>query len=732
LDNVRATILQLRPFPTLEQVFALVNREENRQGVMLNKEIGVENSMVMFAKGPALTMNKPNFNSKFKTGSVEGCTHCGFTNHTRDRCFKIIGYPEGWKDRKKKRQQRGEAHMVTSHPKEVALNGSDASRPTSSTAADPSTAQAATIISMNKHSILPPVENKEGNTCFVSDYSTNNLDWIIDSGATDHMTYSAKDLVKTSKPRRMEIVNANGESHPVTAAGDVLFSSSLILPNTLLVPSLSTRLLSVGQICEELNCAVLMYPQFCIFQDLLTKEVIGRGTKRGRLYHLDDMVTGKAHLSTGSSLNRKSHIWMWHKRLGHPSFGYLRKLYPSLFSGYEHETFSCVACIKAKSHRVHFSNSLNKRTNPFDLIHSDVWGPSPVSSSSGNRWFVLFIDNCTRMTWLYVLKTKDEVPYVFKTFFKMVRNQFGKMIKYLRSDNGGEFVNKVLRDFFNSQGIIHETSCIGTPQQNGVAERKNRHVLETARSMLLEYDVPQVYWDHAVATAIYLINRMPSVVLNFQTPLQVLSSYFQIPSILNLPPKIFGCVAYVHIQKHQRSKLAPCAEKCVFVGYGQNQKGYKCVNPSSKRTYVTMDVTFLENESFFKRELIPPQGENLTEEESWFNGPPADFPSGLSAEPCSGPAISHPCSTYQMDSSPPVNSGPEGADPDSSPPINSGPEGAEPDSFFQSPPINYTFNSSPTNSDPFTADLDPSQGVFYPTLEGCETTNSEHGQEQMI
>jgi hypothetical protein len=87
-------------------------------------------------------------------------------------------------------------------------------------------------------------------------------------------------------------------------------------------------------------------------------------------------------------------------------------------------------------------------------------------------------------------------------------------------------------------------------------------------------------------------------VLNFQTPLQVLSSHFPIPSVLNLPPKIFGCVAFVNIQKHQRSKLEPCAERCIFVGYGQHQKGYKCLNPTSKKLFVTMDVTFIETESF--------------------------------------------------------------------------------------------------------------------------------------
>jgi Reverse transcriptase (RNA-dependent DNA polymerase) len=122
-------------------------------------------------------------------------------------------------------------------------------------------------------------------------------------------------------------------------------------------------------------------------------------------------------------------------------------------------------------------------------------------------------------------------------------------------------------------------------------------------------------------------------VLNFQTPLQVLSSHFPIPSVLNLPPKIFGCVAFVNIQKHQRSKLEPCAERCIFVGYGQHQKGYKCLNPTSKKLFVTMDVTFIETESFFRKDTIHSQGENLVENEIWHQLDPGGNVSIRGADP---------------------------------------------------------------------------------------------------
>lgn len=190
--------------------------------------------------------------------------------------------------------------------------------------------------------------------------------------------------------------------------------------------------MSVSQLTEELNCVALMYPNFCLIQDILRKEIIGRGTKRGGLYYLDDFSPGRAN--TVSS--REGQIWLWHRRLGHPSFGYLRYLFPDLFS-HQTQELRCETCILAKNHRVCYSPSLNKTSVPFSLVHSDVWGPSPITTPSGYRWFVIFVDDCTRMTWLYLMKTKDEVFSIFQAFHTMVQTQFSAKLQVLRSDNGG-------------------------------------------------------------------------------------------------------------------------------------------------------------------------------------------------------------------------------------------------------------------------------------------------------
>ena len=203
--------------------------------------------------------------------------------------------------------------------------------------------------------------------------------------------------------------------------------------------------------------------------------------------------------------------------------------------------------------------SLNKSQIPYELIHSDVWGPSPKTTMSGVRWFVIFVDDCTRMTWLYLMKNKNEVFSVFRSFHEMVKTQFSATIRILRFDNGGEYMNREFRNYFIHHGLLHETSCSQTPQQNGIAERKNRHILETARALLIGANVPTHFWTDGVTTAVHLINRMPSKAFKFQTPLQALSTAISLPTTLMLPPRVFGCVAFVHLHKNQRTKLDPCA-----------------------------------------------------------------------------------------------------------------------------------------------------------------------------
>ena len=154
---------------------------------------------------------------------------------------------------------------------------------------------------------------------------------------------------------------------------------------------------------------------------------------------------------------------------------------------------SCEACELGKHFRASYAPSNHKSSLPFTLIHTDVWGPSRTVSLKGHRWFVSFIDDCSRTTWLYMMKEKRVVFSIFQNFHKMVCTQFGATVKILWSDNGGEYIDSGLGAYFSSHGIIHQTSCTDTPQQNGVAERKNRHLLDVARSLVFQVHAPCTY-----------------------------------------------------------------------------------------------------------------------------------------------------------------------------------------------------------------------------------------------
>lgn len=308
---------------------------------------------------------------------------------------------------------------------------------------------------------------------------------------------------------------------------------------------------------------------------------------------------------------------LWHFRLGHPNFMYLAKLFPELFINKKPQFYQCEICQFAKHTRNVYPTVGYKPSKPFSLIHSDIWGPSKVKNLNDARWFITFIDDHTRMTWTYLMKEKSETSRIFQSFYNLILTQFHSKIQVLKTDNARDYFNTHLGHYLVEKGIVHTSSCVDTPQQNGVAERKNRHLLEVSRAIMFTNNVPKYLWGEALLTATYLINRMPSRVLKFQAPRDILSKSH--PHILSftsdLPLKIFGCTAFVHIQKQQRSKLDPQSLKCVLLGYSSHQKGYKCYSPLTRKIYTTMDVTFFENQPYFPKTTT--QGENSNEYHFW-------------------------------------------------------------------------------------------------------------------
>ena len=242
------------------------------------------------------------------------------------------------------------------------------------------------------------------------------------------------------------------------------------------------------------------------------------------------------------------------------------------------------------------------------------------------RWFVSLIDDCTRVTWIFLLKQKSDVSIVIPNFHSIVQNQFGVTIKSFRTDNARDYFNQILSPYFQSQGILHDSSCVNISQQNGVAKRKIGHLLNTTQALLFQGNVPKSYWGEAVLTATYMINRIPSRMLDNKSPVEILKSFYPHFRTSNgLNPRVFGCTAFVHVHSQHRDKLDPRAIKCVFLGYLSAQKGYKCYNPSARKFYISADSTFTKNKPFFPKSSL--QGEiSMMEDNPCESFEPLDLP----------------------------------------------------------------------------------------------------------
>ena len=179
-------------------------------------------------------------------------------------------------------------------------------------------------------------------------------------------------------------------------------------------------------------------------------------------------------------------------------------------------------------------------------------------------------------------------------------------VQNLRSDNAKEYVSEQFQPFMLQHGILHQTSCVDTPAQNGVAERKNRHLLETARALLYQMHVPKHFWVDAVSTSCFLINRMPSSVLNWEKPYHI---FFPNKPLFPIEPQIFGCTCFVRDVRPQVSKLDHKSLKCIFLSYSRVQKEYRCYCPSLRRYLVSADVKFFENVPFSSPPTHTSQGE---------------------------------------------------------------------------------------------------------------------------
>jgi transposase InsO family protein len=295
----------------------------------------------------------------------------------------------------------------------------------------------------------------------------------------------------------------------VIGIGNISITDHQSLSNILLVDSLSYNLLSVSQLCG------MGYD--CMFTNVDVKilrredsSVAFMGCLKGKLY-LVDFTTSKVTPET-CLVAKSDKGWLWHHRLAHVGMRNLAKLQKDNYIiGLTNVMFEkdriCGACQAGKQHGVpHHPKNVVTTKRPLELLHMDLFRLVAYISIGGSKYGLVIVDDFSHFTCVFFLTDKGETQEVLKKFMRRAQNEFELKIKKLRSDNGTEFKNIGVEEFLSEEGIKHEFLVPYTPQQNGVVERKNRTLIEAARTMLDEYNTPENFWAKAVNTTYHAIN----------------------------------------------------------------------------------------------------------------------------------------------------------------------------------------------------------------------------------
>lgn len=550
--NIRSQILSSEPLPGLSKAYSIVVQEERRRIIVHGQEERVEGAFYV-SKG-----RKDGRGSlKPDQGNRPQCDHCHKIGHNKERCWELVGYPSNWEPRQGTQRKKSApkfAAMVTTQP--GGAKGIEADQMVvqphfagATHIKDPSIGQGASQQGSNQ--IIPsltgeeyqqlknllnkmkgPSDQMEGeNLIFNSD-----MDWILDTGASIHLTGNFRYLRKPQKlSMPCSIQLPNGRTAHANLMGQVYLGPNLVLREVLYVPEFACNLISIGKLLMESNYSITILREFFFVQDPTSRMPIGVGELRGGVY----LLRRVAPMAAGSAIKMEDY-GLWHRRLGHPSRQALS--YISGFSMNNMNSSPCDICMRAKQTRNHFPVSDNKASRCFELIHCDIWGPYSELSLSGARYFLTIVDDYSRGVWVYLLREKSEAYGCLIKFCNLIKTQFGWEVKIVRSDNGREFTSGHIHKFYLERGIIHQTSCVNTPQQNGRVERKHRHILNVARALKFQSGLPNKFWGEFVLTAAHLINITPTQLLSGKTPFELL---------FGKPPrydhvKIFGSLCYAH------------------------------------------------------------------------------------------------------------------------------------------------------------------------------------------
>lgn len=424
----------------------------------------------------------------------------------------------------------------------------------------------------------------------------SNNAWYIDSGATSHMTNN-RNFFTIFEPKEENIKTTNGELAKVCGFGsgtlicltDEDKMKKVTVTDVMYVPDLDSSLLSISKLAKR-GFDISFGETYCKVTD--NSNIIAIADLSCNLYKLR---TVQVALMT-SQQHSKNCQHTWHRMLGHRDVNAIKDLTTKeLAIGVKIVDCGlrsmCECCIKGKMSRIPFPKmSKNKTQSILELVHTDVCGPMQTATPSNNRYILTIIDDYSRYAEVHLLKEKSDVCIKLTQFITRMETKYNKRLKIIRSDRGGKYTSKELKEFLKAKGIETQYTAAYSPQQNGVAERKNRYLMEMARCMLIDANLPNIYWGEAVITANYLQNRLPTTATG-ETPYG--RWYSRKPDLKNI--HIFGSRAYIQVPDQHRRKLNNKAEELLFVGYSEDTKAYRFLNKETNKIKISRDVIFLDD-----------------------------------------------------------------------------------------------------------------------------------------
>src|ERR1041385_1755941 len=424
----------------------------------------------------------------------------------------------------------------------------------------------------------------------------------MDSGCTNHMT-GDKELFteeKLSLSSQKFITFGDNNKGKVLGLGKVAISKDKHIDKVMLVQSLGYNLMSISKLCD-MGMLVLFSASRCVVFSQDDYSFVFEGYRKGDLY-IVDFSSGPA--VSACLIAKATSGWLWHRRLGHVGMKNLQTLISKKnIIGIDNVKFdkdclgsACEARKIAKKH--HSANTIMTTTRPLELLHMDLFGPQNYASLGGNKYGLVIVDDFCRYTWVFFLDDKSKVVEIFKTFAKSAQTEYELSLKHIRSDNGTEFKNTHIEDFLDDHGFTHEFSAAYTPQQNGVVERKNRTLIEMARTMLAEYKTPIRFWAEAINTACHIINKVYLHKFLKKTSHELITG--NKPNVSYL--RVFGAPSFIRDMNHS-SKFAPKAHEGFLLGYGSNSHTYRVYNSHFGKVMETVNVRFDETNGSQKEHL---------------------------------------------------------------------------------------------------------------------------------